>query len=217
MQQVKWILAAVLFCGISATVQAEVAPGEAMAPQGQITVRGILKAIYLERSPFEKVEKAGDIRFPLERPQYVIESNGERFILDLGRCGPDAEKFVGQLVIVTGTFVGDTISVGSIELPQDKSLIQYVKVTLEGQLQREEMFTCDPRGGSFVRWHIQIDKVDYTLTFADPKVEAAAKKLLGKPVVLTGTLKDGSVAVNDVGHAALFELVKPIHLAPVAY
>jgi hypothetical protein len=194
----KWILTAALFCGITASVPASAAPTEPLAAAPvRIEIRGLLTVIGPVNTRPNDIDPHFHICFPPLR-EYVIEANGQRFNLNMGRFQGKADGLNGNLVIVTGTLDLDTVTVTSLEEPRDESLRQYIRVTIEGQLQREEIQACDPRGQTFAMWRVYSGKVSYTLSFANNKVEAVARTLAGKNVVLTGSFKDAIVQVDDV-------------------
>jgi hypothetical protein len=215
----KWLTAAVLFGGLAAAVPASEKPFQPIAPASasvRFEIRGRLHVTVLED------EGIADGRRPILRRYYEIEADGQKFVLDVGAFRGQANDLDGQLVIVTGTPVQgpadeSLIRVTGITVPKDDALIKYVRVTVEGQLERLEIPTCDPKGGAIVLWQVRTGGRDFTLVFEDAKVAAQAEKLVGLPVVLTGNFKNGRISVTSVGPDVIERplLPRPLPFPPI--
>jgi hypothetical protein len=204
----KWILAAVLFAGVVTAAPADVRPVEPKNAPVKVEIRGRLSII----DPIIE-QKEGFIHGCLQPRMFFIDADGQRFNLNIGRFGQEAQKFNGQFVVITGTLDLDTVTVTGLTVPLDEALIQYVKVTIEGHL------SITPRDFppyDLKHWHIQSGKATYTLAFSHPKVEADATHLMGMKVVLKGRLKNGVVTVEEVSGVGIWELAPRMPFEQVA-
>ncbi len=188
----KWVLAA-LVCGITVSA-VPAAPAKPKDAPIRVEFRGRLSVTSPHRVPADKDDPIFHLCFPPFR-EYALDVHGQRFNLNIGRFGTQADKLNGQLVIVTGTLDLDTVTVTDLKQPLDEALTQYARVTIEGDL---ILIPRDFPPYGVNTWCISSGKVNFTLAFADPRVEANAAKLVGKKVVLTGTLKHGLVQVEKV-------------------
>jgi hypothetical protein len=186
----KWFLAVALFGGMVSSVPA-VETRPAQAGSVQIAIRGKLSLI----APITNK----DIRWA-PQPQWFVDAGGQLFRVNLGKFHEQAAKLIGQQVIVRGQLDGDTVTVAGLEEPRDDALLHFVRVSIEGDLARE-VDGVIPRIGEpweQIVWRVRCGGTVYTLSFADAKVEAEALKLVGKKVVISGTLKDGNVHVDSI-------------------
>jgi hypothetical protein len=209
----KWFLAAALFGGMAVSVPAAEKPHYpiAPAPAVQLEIRGRLRVLVLEDKGFPEARS-----WP-ERRVYQIEADGQTFTLNIGTFAGQANKLDGQLVIVTGTLVHgpvdqELVHVTGLTVPLEASLTQYVRVTVEGELERIVLPSCDPKDGAIVLWQVRAGWSSYMLVFADAKVAAEAEKFVGRPIILTGTLKNGQITVNSVRPGVIYFLPLPEYM-----
>jgi hypothetical protein len=152
-------------------------------------------------------------------PEFQLVSGKEYFGLSFAsdELRKQAEKLSGEDVLVTGTLRSDVpgidhITVTSLKADDSKYVKEKVSVTLHGKMQYvitqwdtgKVLFTCDKLPEFFckcwsIRYGVTIDGKLYLFNFDGNKaLGAEAEKLVGKVVVVTGTLKDEVVAVSSM-------------------
>jgi hypothetical protein len=141
----------------------------------------------------------------LGEKSYQVDFDVCKDLLDI------AKKLDGKSVIVTGTRVGEVIHATAMKADEG-TYQETVTVELQGVLGRvfaeeDVWLLCYPPiyGGKIrlpVGWEVTADGKTYTLAFGNNTgLERFAAKLVNRPVVVTGTLKDGVVTVTDLQHA----------------
>jgi len=182
----KWFLAAV-FAGLVASIPTPAeAQMKAKAAPVKVTIRGTVVIVGPQAPPPVKDDPVVHGCLPPLR-EYYVEANGQRYLLTGWRFRGTLDDLKGQQVIVTGTLELDTVAVTDVTQPIDDALIEYVKVNIEGTLERD----CGV-------WRVRVGEMTYQLAFVSDPIEAQAVELTGNPVFLTGRLKDGVVTVTDV-------------------
>jgi hypothetical protein len=191
----KWLLAAALVGGLTATVSAEQTRPipQLVKPSVKVELRGRLQVLY--------PPVAGDVDGRCLPPiQYAMLVDGQRIPLRINGFANKASDLDGMHVIVTGDLSLDTVSVTDMRQPIDDALIPYVRYTVVGALEREVFFSIPRHGDVMVQelWQIRVNGRTFQLDFSAPRVKADAEKLIGHPVVLEGTFKDGRITVQSV-------------------
>jgi hypothetical protein len=189
----KWFLVVALFGGMVRSVPAmETRP--AQAGSVQVSIRGTLSL-----TGTVVFGQDADIGC-LPPPAWIVDAGGQQFHLNLGKFHKKANQLIGQQIIVRGRLDLDTVTVTELEEPRDDAILHFVRVSIEGDLVRETHGVIPRIGEPWeqIIWRVRCGGTVYTLSFADEKVEAEALKLVGKKVVISGTMKDGSVHVENV-------------------
>lgn len=183
----KWFLAAALVTSITLTATAAPPPGKD-APV-RVELRGKLIITGPKLMPdVQKGERTHACRPPLW--EYALEVNGHRYHLSFVGANVPDQKLNGRLVIVSGTLDLDTVRVTEMVEPTDDALIQFARVTIEGTLECEQ--------GDEVVWRVRAGNVTYTLHISGTRPLERARALLGKKVVIKGSLNNGAVSLRDI-------------------
>jgi hypothetical protein len=114
-------------------------------------------------------------------------------------------KLCGRTVTVTGTLVGETVTVGSIKAVDTPSIQETVIVEIKGTLSCIEVapaiYPC-PEHMISRMWTIHAEGKSYSVNFgSNKKLEDQARQLQSGKVVIRGTLKDGVVTVTSLEKA----------------
>jgi hypothetical protein len=203
----KWLVAAALCGGLTATVPASpVAPRT--EPAVKVEIRGRLHVLG------SKSDGSGDGRCLPPSRTYEIEARGQRFYLNIWRFAAEADELDGTLVIVAGTLDLDTVNVTGLTVPKDEALRQYVRVTVEGQLRAipREFPPYDQ-----TMWHIQAGGRSFSVRFANARVEAQAAGIQGLAVILTGDLEDGQILVHSLRTEIPLQSLDPMPSMPPSF
>jgi hypothetical protein len=114
-----------------------------------------------------------------------------------------ADQLGGQEVRVTGTLRGGAVTADTVEAADSSYVKKTVQVEIRGALERHEsllQLAIWPPRPSYV-WQVRAEGQTYTLTFADKSAQRLAQELLGRTVIVRGTLEGGVVTVTGLGPA----------------
>jgi hypothetical protein len=194
----RWSLSLVVVASLALMVSAQPSSIAPAVPRANGVVSCEMRGRLLMVEDLIRTDGPGPHILPA-RFHYEIEADGQRFVLDLNRFDAQAHRLDNQLVIVRGSLAGNRVTVTDLRQPLDESLIQYVHVTVEGILHRDEIFTCDPRNtGPIVLWNIRSGASSYTLVFPKAQDELTAMQWVNRSVVIQGKLKGGRIEVSSV-------------------
>ena len=132
-----------------------------------------------------------------------LDVNGRKFALSLTREQRVAAwKLMGQEVRVTGTMENGTVRVSQIQSTEPsiqwtidvRGVLTYMNIAPAIRL------LIDEEGPYPVcmEWMISTKGQTYTLRFATPELEARARKLIDKPVIITGDFDGNVVTVRTI-------------------
>jgi hypothetical protein len=159
-----------------------------------------------------KLDVQARFGYPAFENAPAVYSGGLTYILDFGgnkELSERAQQLHGKRVVLTGRVTGvrgfTTMCVpGSSQVPvvyvtsleaAEGPAPDRVGVEILGRLNFAELESFPP----IPVWTVTADKQEYQHHFANADVSAAAKKLTGRDVIVTGTVRpDGSVLVNAV-------------------
>jgi hypothetical protein len=204
----KWFLAATLFCCITLTATAAPQPKDApilVELRGKLVITGP----QLMQNPLKEPAIQSCLP-PLW--EYALEVRGRRFHLLFSRSAAPDQKLNGQVVIVKGTLDLDTVNVADLSEPKDDAPIQFAHATVTGTLEHEieQVFLRCGQPYNAVVWRVRSGEVTFTLQFPNAELEAKARELVGKKVVVSGGLQDGTINVRTVAPVSIDRLLLPL-------